>query len=237
MLTRSRSKTLVILTVGVAASVVAAACSLNDGTVTLVGPSSDNGSADATFAGDGGGGGGGGAGLDDSGLLTGDADLDDSAVASDAMALPDATSTPDAGTCPAGQSLCPGTTTCVGNCSAQCPGAKLSCDHGGSATCVADCAACGGKQTTACYRCPVDQGFNVTGSCEDPASGSSCVKDQGYVHCGCAYDVANCPGDNQVCRPTIVLGLGVCKSCGEDNTSGKTCKANGKCDVGSKTCK
>ncbi|MEO8799093.1 MAG: hypothetical protein ABI551_14490, partial [Polyangiaceae bacterium] len=103
--------------------------------------------------------------------------------------------------------------------------------------CVADCAACGGPQTTACYRCPIDQGFNVTGSCEDPASGSSCVKNQGYVHCGCGlYNVSNCPGDNQVCRPTIILGLGACKSCGEDNTGGNRCKANGKCDVGKKIC-
>ncbi len=230
---RSRSKTFMVLAVGVAASALAAACSLDDGAVTLLGAPGGGSNGDATLP-------DGMLSADGNGLSTLDgesgADFDDSAVATDATALPDATSTPDAGSCPAGQSLCPGTTTCVGNCTAQCPGAKLSCNDGTSATCVADCTKCGAKQTTACYRCPIDQGFNVTGTCEDPTSGSSCIKNQGYVHCGCAYDVSNCPGDDQVCRPTIVLGLGVCKTCGEDNTNGRSCKAKGKCDVGKKIC-
>lgn len=238
---RPRSKAFVALVVGIAASTIAAACSLDDGQVTLLGASGDNVGHDGSFPDaptvlpDG------ATILPDGNVITTpdagpDADYDDSAVASDATTLPDATSMPDAGTCPTGQSLCAATGTCVGNCTAQCSGSTLSCSDGGTAVCVTTCEKCG-TQTTACFRCPFDQGFNANGTCEDPSSGSSCVKDQGYLHCGCGlYDVSNCPGDDQVCRPTLIPGVGACKTCGEDNTSGKDCKANGKCNTGKMKC-
>lgn len=230
-----RTKLVAALAVGIAAAALASACGLDDTVITGPGGAGATGGdatiGDGAFT-DGGGSADGSSGSDGSFLP--DADLDDAEVAPDAGALPDASAS-DGGACPAGQSLCAGKGLCVPDCFAQCNG-SLSCSDGGAALCVADCAVCG-TQTAQCFRCGIATGFNPNGTCEDPASGSSCIQDSAYVHCPCiGYATSQCPGATQVCRPTLVPGVGACRTCGESGTSSKSCKGGGSCDTSSDTC-
>lgn len=236
-----RTKLGVALALGIAVAGIASACGLDDTVIT--GPGGGNGATggDATIGADGSSGDGGGivvlpdgaVVLPDGAILL-DADLDDATVALDAGSLPDAIAS-DGGACPPGQSLCPSSGLCVSDCYEQCD-AKLSCSDGGAASCVSDCTACG-TQTIQCFRCGSESSFNPNGTCEDPTSGSSCIQDPFYVHCAClGYDVSQCPGPTQVCRPTLILGVGACVACGESSTKGDACKAGGKCDTKNDTC-
>ncbi|MEO8876930.1 MAG: hypothetical protein ABI461_15150 [Polyangiaceae bacterium] len=221
------------------------ACGLDDSVVVEMGPAS--GSQDATVGSD--------VGIaTDTGIPTDDAGHkllpdgaidpgDDAAVALDAgdASFPDATAS-DGGPCPSGQSRCAtgASSTCVTNCAAQCSGSSLSCSgasaSAGGAACVSDCTTCG-THTTQCFRCERSSSFAAVGTCEEPGNSSSCIKDGNYLHCACfGYQLSSCPGTTQVCRPTFILGVGACKTCGESNSKGQDCKGGGKCDTANGTC-
>ena len=118
-------------------------------------------------------------------------------------------------TCAAGHALCAATNTC-GDCS-SCSGA------GGVALPVA------------CYACDA-MGENPVGTCEADDVGGYCLSSvypNGGTHCPCPeFDVAACPGDNQVCVQ-VDNEKPVCVTCGETfyATDMAVCQANASCDA------
>jgi hypothetical protein len=118
-------------------------------------------------------------------------------------------------TCAAGHALCAATNTC-GDCS----------------TCAA---AGGGAFPIACFSCD-SMGQNPVGTCEADDVGGYCLSSvypNGGTHCACPdFDVASCPGDNQVCVE-VDTQKPVCVTCGEAfyATDMAVCQANASCNA------
>jgi hypothetical protein len=118
-------------------------------------------------------------------------------------------------TCAAGHALCAGSNTC-GDCS-SCTGA------GGVALPVA------------CFACD-SMGENPVGTCQADDVGGYCLSSvypNGGTHCPCPnFDVASCPGDNQVCVQ-VDDQKPICVTCGETfyATDMAVCQANASCNA------
>jgi hypothetical protein len=137
--------------------------------------------------------------------------VDCAGVLCDGLCLSDHT----CATCTAGHALCAATNTC-GDCS--------------------DCIESGGvAHPVACYACD-SMGQNPVGTCElDDADGYclDSVYPNGGTHCPCPdFDVATCPGDNQICVQ-VDNQEPVCVTCGETYyaTDGALCQANASCNA------
>jgi hypothetical protein len=205
------------------ACALASACGIDiNGTDSAVDAGGDVGAIDAS-----------GTDADGDDAATGDAAHADSAI--DAMPSPDgggdagvdaiADSGPEADA-PCQGFLCGATCIMPGMCGSECPGFPVQCNA--SRSCIADCSSCTGE-TIDCTYCPGGVPLQV------------CILDPGACatatpKCPCADgDAGDCPAANQVCT-MMGSGSGVCGTCGDPGTQGKTCGGGGTCAMSSGTC-
>lgn len=133
--------------------------------------------------------------------------------------------------------------TCIdGDDCTVCNSDKLLCKP--TRVCVSDCQACidpvSSPLPIECFACESNQDpdESTIGTCE-PASGAAYCLNGDYgaafrggpgAHCDCSNtDPANCAGDTQVCVPLDRNDF--CRTCGEADTDGRTCKGGGTCDT------
>jgi hypothetical protein len=117
--------------------------------------------------------------------------------------------------------------TCVADCHA-CPGTSLQC----GTTCVSTCAACkvnGQDLPTECYSCD-SAGVNPAGECARLSFLSPfCPMLPNRYSCPCDGGVQSCPSADSIC--TSIFNYNVCRTCGEVNSVGVSCKSGLTCDL------